>query len=144
MADSKEQQILAAIYTAINATGKPTGLTVSRERLLEMAPSQLPHVSIYPMEASTTRTGYMGQTTLTVKVSIWVGGTAGGIVSQTIDPIWQWIHSQIQGDESLNGLAIKCEQTSRTYGFSIAQQPFGDLDITFQVLYRHNLTDPTK
>ena len=145
---SREQTILAAILTALNGTAlgpisKPVGLTVDRSHLREFAPSQLPSATIYPMEASTSRIGYLSETLLTVKIAIWVKGTAGTPVDLDLDPIWQWVNQQLITDESLGGLAIRVEPARKIWGFNLAQGPFGDLDLHYLVTFRHQSSNPT-
>lgn len=144
---SLEQSILAAILTRLNGTAlgvvtRPATLTVERSRLREMAPTQLPCVSIYPLEATTERKGFLSETTLTVKIAIWVKGSASVPVDQDVDPIWLWVHQQLIAEESLGGLCLRIQPEHRAYGFALHQSPFGDLDLHFLITYRHQSANP--
>jgi len=149
---SREQQVLAEMLARLNGTAlgvltKPAGFVAERSRLREVAPTQLPAVSIYPMEANTERKGAISETTLAVKIAIWVKGTGTAAVpvpiDQDLDPLWLWVHQQLITDESLGGLAIRVEPTQKTWGFNLAQGPFGDLDLHYLVTFRHQSNNPS-
>jgi len=149
MTDSREQLILAEMASRLNGDArgpisKPTGFTVERCRLREVAPSQLPYGSLYPLEAVTERKGSTAETNLTVKLALWVKGAAGTPVDQSLDSLWQWITQQLLTDESLGGLAISIRQPQKIWGFAQYQAPFGDLDLHFLVTFRHSAADPTR
>ena len=144
---SKELSILQEIETRLKGTAlglipAPSPLTVDRCRFLELAPTQLPHISVYPIEADTESKGYQGETHLTVKIVIWAKG-ASTPMDDVLDPLWLWVHQQIMTDTSLGGLAIRIVPVNRAWGFAIHQAPFGDLDCHYQITYRHNSNNPS-
>lgn len=148
MSDSREQAILAEILARLNGAARgpvtrPASLVVDRSRLLELKPDRLPHASIYPLVGDSFRKGALAESTLTVKIAVWVKGSNAQPVDKDLDPVWQWIHQQLFTDESLGGLAFRIEPAQKTWGFAIHQAPFGDLDLHYLITYRHSLTDPT-
>jgi hypothetical protein len=148
MSDSREQLILAEVLARLNGTARgpsvrPSGLTVDRSRMLELKPEKLPHASIYPLVGDTSRKGTAAESALTMKIAIWVKGSNASPVDKDMDPIWQWIHQQLFADESLGGLSMQIHQIQKVWGFALHQAPFGDLDLHYQVIYRHSPTDPT-
>lgn len=146
---SREQMILEEIKTRLNGAAlgpliRPDGLPpAERSRLRELAASQTPALSIYPLSSDPDRKGYLMESTLLVKIAIWVKGAASVPVDQDLDPIWQWVHQQLMADESLGGLAIGIEPGQKVWGFALHQAPFGDLDLHYQITYRHQYDNPS-
>jgi len=146
---SREQQILDEMAARIDGAPlgpiqRPAGLAVSRSRMLELKPTQLPHVSVYPLDGTSERKGSTAESTLTAKVAIWAKATPGGVVDAELDPIWLWVHQQLLADESLGGLVITLRQPQRVYGFAQHLGPFGDLDLHYLLTYRHSAADPSR
>ena len=147
MSASREQTILAEVLARLTGSPlgpitMPSGLSVDRSHLRELAPSQLPAISIYPLEASTERKGAVSESVLTVKIVLWVQGAAGTPVDLTSDPLWQWVHQQLITDESLGGLTIRVEPAQKIWGFNLHQAPFGDLDLHYRLTFRHQSLNP--
>ena len=145
---SREQQILAEMAARIDGPAlgpvpRPDGLTVSRSRMLEIKPAQMPHTSVYPLEAGTERKGSTAESAFTAKVAIWAKAAPGGVVDAELDPVWLWVHQQLFADESLGGLAISLRNIQRVYGFAQHLGPFGDLDLHYLVTYRHQTGNPS-
>ena len=143
---SRELDILKAIEArlkgpALGPIPEPAGLVVDRCRCRELAPAQLPHMSIYPIEANTESKGYQAETKITIKVVIFAAGKTS--MDEVIDPLWLWVHQQIFTEQSLGGLAIRVSPVNRAWGFALHQQPFGDLDCHFEITYRHNASNPS-
>lgn len=145
---SREQQILDEMAARIDGAPlgpipRPAGLTVSRSRMLEIKPAQMPHTSVYPLEAGTERKGSTAESAFTAKVAIWAKAAPGGVVDAELDPVWLWVHQQLFADESLGGLAISLRNIQRVYGFAQHLGPFGDLDLHYLVTYRHQTGNPS-
>lgn len=148
---SREQLILAECLTrikgpALGPISRPANLldvAVERSRMRELHPTQLPAISPYPVESTTKRKGYLSETTLLVKVAIWVQSTTSVPVDQDLDPLWQWVHQQLLTDESLGGLAISIEPSQKIWGFALHQAPFGDLDLHYLITFRHQHANPS-
>lgn len=145
---SREQQILDAMAARIDGAAlgplaRPAGLTVSRSRMLEIKPAQMPHTSVYPLEAGTERKGSTAESAFTAKVAIWAKAAPGGVVDAELDPVWLWVHQQLFADESLGGLAISLRNIQRVYGFAQHLGPFGDLDLHYILTYRHQTGNPS-
>ena len=146
---SREQGILEEILNRISGAplgdiSKPAGLAVDRCRLLELKPTQLPHISIYPMEGTSDRKGATSESAMLVKVVLWVKGSNASPVDADLDPLWLWVVQQLVTDESLGGKAIRLQPAQKVWGFSINQAPFGDLDLHFLITYRHSTADPSR
>nr|WP_320132335.1 hypothetical protein [uncultured Holophaga sp.] len=149
MTESREQRILAEILTRLDGDplgplSRPTGLTpCSRSHLRELAPGQLPHISIYPMESQTQRSGSISTTVLTVKMVLFAKGSGTTPMDADLDPLWLWVHQQLLADESLGALSIRIEPAQKVWGFNLAQAPFGDLDLHYLITYRHPSANPS-
>ena len=144
MTTSRELQLLQALQarltgTALGSTTMPTGLSVSRYRMREVAPGSLPHVSIYPVKSSIEARGNALEDFLTVKLACWVTGDA---LDEAMDALYCWIHQQVLGEESLGGLSIKTDLQDKTWSASLADAPFGDLDLHFLFQLRTQRRDP--
>jgi hypothetical protein len=145
---SREQTILAELLTRLNGSAlgpvsRPAGLSVDRSRMRELAPIHLPAISIYPLTADPERKGTLCEKTLTVKIVLFVKGTASVPIDQDLDPLAQWVHQQLTTDESLGGLAIRVEPAEQIWGFALHQAPFGDLDLHFNITFRHQYANPS-
>ena len=146
---SREQLILAEIKTRLEGAPqgpitKPTGLVVERSRLRELQPSQLPAVSIYPLEADPEDVGFLTQEDLAVKIAIYAKAPEGTPIDQVLDEIQQWIHQQLTADRSLGALCMSTRIFKKVWGFSLAQNPFGDLDLHILITFRHQAADLTR
>lgn len=145
---SREQLILEEIKlrldgTALGPIPRPSGLAVERSRLRELARTQLPLVGIYPLSSDPDRKGYLIESTLLVKIAIWVEGTASVPLDETSDPVWLWIHQQLLADESLGGLSISIQASQKVWGFAVHQAPIGDLDLHYLITFRHQHANPS-
>ncbi len=145
---SREQLILAELLARLNGVAlgslaKPAELEFDRSRLRSLAPGKLPWGSLYPMNEGNQRKNAVGESTLLVKVALWVKGLAEIPIDLDLDPPWLWIHQQFMTDESLGGLCYRIEPIQKVWGFDLAQAPFGDLDLHYAITFRHNLTNPS-
>lgn len=146
---SREQLILAECLARLTgaplgATPKPAALGADRSRMRELAPDRLPWISIYPMERRTTRGGNLATSVLSIKVVLWVKADNASPIDEGLDPLYQWVHQQLTTDESLGGLATGLAPVLATWGFALHQAPFGDLDLHFDITYRHQAADPSR
>jgi hypothetical protein len=148
MTASREQQILEEIKIRLNGSAlglipKPSGLIVERSRLRELAPSHLPAIGIYPLEADSEEVGSRTQEDLAVKIAIFAKGAGTTPVDQDLDPIDQWVHQQLYTDKSLSGLCLGLCLVKKTWGFNLSQNVMGDLDLHYLVTFRHQSNNPS-
>lgn len=149
MSQSREQLILAEMLTRLNGAAlgpiqKPAGLGFDRSRLRSLAPDKLPWGSLYPMESDSQRKGSTAEAVLTAKLVLWEKGSPQAPIDQDLDLLWQWVYQQLMADESLGGLCFRIDPIQKVWGFNLAQAPFGDLDLHFNVTYRHQAADPSQ
>ena len=151
---SREQLILAEVVARLQ--GAPLGpqampatptasLTVSRYRVLELKPANLPHISVYTVSATTDSVGGGSETQTEIKLGIWARPENGQSLDEALDPLWTWAVQQLLTDQSLGGLARKVVPTQRIWSAAVPQaQPIGDLDAHFLITHRHQAADPSQ
>lgn len=113
MADSKRIQILKAVATAIDQPGKPSGLTVHRNRQRSIYVDDLPAVVVYPAltpegteeRVESARIGSAQvRRTLSFRTEIRVELDDATPPDDEMDPIYQWVVGQLAESGNLGGL----------------------------------------
>lgn len=107
---SRRSQIVDAIVTALNAVGKPTGVTVYRTRDAALADAQLPAIVVSRVQEEVARgdgpRGYKVRRTLRVQVDCFVATSTDGEPSEdAMDPLTSWVVQAVCADPTLGGLA---------------------------------------
>jgi hypothetical protein len=125
MADTCVASIVTAIAALMDATGKPTGLTVTASRRRSTASdAALQHLAVYPVRdepaPSYERRNRLFQGArrrLTVVVECRCAGT-----DLDNEALRAWAYDQVMADRSLGGLAVNVEEGTTEWG--------GELDST--------------
>jgi hypothetical protein len=106
---SRREQILDAVVTALGAVGKPSGLTVHRNRVLPIERDTLPAVVVYAIEEEMERgpnpTGPRARRRFTLRLEHRVEVTSGTSPDEALDPLLCWGTQQLAADGRWGGLA---------------------------------------
>ena len=152
------EQILEAIRTRIDASGKPAGVVVSRgftvtTDLTGNDGNSLPiGISIMPAQEATffgsqhlrapdLPLGSNHNFPITMRaamVAINIRGVAasGESPDQTLDPVVSWVVAQMVGpDRTLGGLAVNVVEHQTVWTGQNGQDEYGRVQLQFQVVY---------
>jgi hypothetical protein len=111
---SIRDQLLAAVVTALSASGKPAGVAVDRSRGTPLSPGQLPRMIVYPIHERVTTERAMrtadgaksghSMRTLRVRLECRVSVGPDGQTDTTLDPLVTWAVKGLMADARLGGL----------------------------------------
>ncbi len=146
MADSRTEQIIQAIVTALDGEGKPAGVTVNRSRRQSVAPDELPMLSVYPVsEKVQTATENRRSPVVTRNFVARIRCRAAGLDDQ-LDPLRQLAVAALNANPSLGGLALGVFEEEATWAAADASDDdFSVCELDFRIWYataRGDLTKP--
>jgi hypothetical protein len=112
--------ILDAVYAAVNAGGKPAGVTVYRTRDAALADAQLPAIVLTRVQEDVVRgdgpRGYKVRRTLRVQVDCYTATATDGETSEdALDPITSWVVQAVMADPTLGGLAHNSNELATSW-----------------------------
>jgi hypothetical protein len=137
-------ELLAQYFQAqIDAPGKPEGLVVERQRSLPINEDLLPAALIYVLRETATK--IQGRSTVMRReVVIRVELRAAGEPSdQLLDPLRQWVVSQMAVDFKCGGLAKEIEEISSQWDQKAEDLVVGASAIDYRVTYYTKVDDLT-
>jgi hypothetical protein len=139
---SKREQILAAIYTALQGT-TGVGTRVYRSRVEPMARNETPAIVVEPATINYEQNTSLPKldATLRVRVVVIVRAT---VPDQVADPTIVDLHSRIMADLTLGGVAIDVQPVLTSFNIVEADQPAGVISCEYDVLYRTQVGDLTQ
>lgn len=139
---SKREQILAAIYTALQGT---TGVStrIYRSRVEPMARNETPAIVVEPANITYQQNTSLPKLDSTLRVRVVVIVRAN-VPDQAADATIVDLHSRIMADLTLGGLAIDVQPTQTTFNIVEADQPAGVISCEYDVLYRTQVDDLTQ
>jgi hypothetical protein len=156
---SIREMVLAAVVTALGATGTPATGGVFRSQLDQLRQSQLPCYDVSPGEEKITDEGDFGDhESITRKLPIMVralvdAGTAEGedanpainVDDSALDPFYVFAVKQLIGNKAnLGGVAINVEEISSSPVFRPEGRDLIGLEMTFEVTFATKRGDPTQ
>lgn len=139
---SKREQVLAAIYTALQGT-TGVGSRIYRSRVEPMARNETPAIVVEPAIINYQQNTSLPKldSTLRVRVVVIVRAT---VPDQAADPVIVDLHSRIMADLTLGGVAIDVQPVQTTFNIVEADQPAGVISCEYDVLYRTEVGDLTQ
>ncbi len=145
MADSIRERILAAMVAALNAAGKPAGLTVNRSRRQSIETVQLPMMSVYfagqenSLPGENRRAPLMDRQMNVHVISRVIGADIA------LDPLYKWTVKALMTDQTLGGLALAITETSSEADTDDTSDADRTVEtIVFRVRYITNRVDAEK
>lgn len=138
---SKREQILAAIYTALQGTAG-AGTRIWRSRVEAMARAETPAIVIEPATITYEQNTSLPKLDATMRVRV-VVIVRGNVPDQLADPTIVDMHSKLMADLTLGGLAIDIQPVLTTFNMVEADQPAGVISCEYDVLYRTQVADLT-
>ncbi len=147
MADSIRETIMAAVETALDGAGKPTGLTVHRFKTRPIDKDDLPAMAIYPTDEDPSLETHDGVGTtkrkLTVRVEHRVKTLVGSSDSPdtTLDPLINWGTKGLMADAPLDALIRSIEEVRIVWEAFEADQLYGAAAQDFEIEYATDWDD---
>lgn len=145
MADSRTEQILQAVVSILDGPDKPAGLTINRSRRQSLKPGDNPMISVYPLREETTK-ALPGRRAPVMDRRLFVGlrCRAQG-TDETTDPFRQWAVAALNGNPSLNGLALEVGEEGTAWETADATDAdYSIAEMSFSVRYTTARADLTK
>jgi hypothetical protein len=139
---SKREQILAAIYTALQGTAG-VSTRIYRSRVEPMARNETPAIVVEPANITYQQNTSLPKLDSTLRVRVVVIVRAN-VPDQAADATMVDLHSRIMADLTLGGLAIDVQPTQTTFNIVEADQPAGVISCEYDVLYRTQVADITQ
>ena len=139
MADTIGETIIAAAEAALDGAGKPTGLTVHRNRQRPLDREDFPATVVYPMgevpaddthDPSTERTLHLR---LEHRVAAVVSSTDS--IDKTLDPLKAWGTKALLKDAPLKALVISLTELPLEWTGAEADRLYGGLAQDFELKY---------
>jgi len=139
---SKREQILAAIFTALQGT-VGVGTRIYRSRVEPMARNETPAIVVEPATINYQQNTSLPtlDSTLRVRVVVIVRAT---VPDQAADPTIVDLHGRIMADLTLGGVAIDVQPVQTSFNIVEADQPAGVISCEYDVLYRTQVDDLTQ
>ena len=139
-----------AVENVLNATGKPTGLTVHRERFRPIETDQLPAILFYAEDdapkplAGIQYKAPLTERQLTLVLEHRVAVPAGTNGDDALDPLLVWGIAQILGNESFGGLASGVDEGRTVWLSREGETTVAAAAVHYTVKYRTSRLDPTQ
>ena len=143
MADLKAEQILSAIETTLTGLAT-TGANVERGVMYGIDTDNLPALRIIQGADEPEIINYaLTDSVLTIVVKAIVNQTA--TVETTLNQIRKEVHTALFADLTIGGLAIDTTWSGASQPLlsSDGSKPWGEMDLTFDIKYRHSTDDPS-
>ena len=149
MADSIRETIVAAVVTALDGAGKPTGLGVHRFRARPLDREDMPAMAVYAMgeEVRLETHGGVGtgtvRRTLTIRVEHRVKTlvTSADAPDTTLDPMLAWGTKALMTDAPLDALIISIEEANTLWETFDADSLYGGAAQHFELEYATDWDD---
>ena len=145
---SIREQIIAAAITALQATGKPAGLNVFRERTRPIEIDSLPSIMVYaeddppkPFDGQTYRSPFVVRVLL-LRLELRAACAANVAPDTALDPLIVWAIQAIMANEQFGSLANGVEEIRTAWNSREGDTPVAAATIHFTVRYRTSRLDP--
>ena len=138
MADTIRETIIAAVATALDGAGKPTGLTVHRFKTRPIDKDDLPATAVYPMDEDTrleTHEEPSVRRALIIRLEHRVKTLVGSSdpPDKTLDPLLAWGTKGLLTDSALDALIISIEEVHTGWAAFEADSLYGGAAQDFKI-----------
>ena len=146
---SREELIVQAIVTLLEANGGPSSLLVHRFRGTPINKDSLPASIVYPMQdpAKPDTHDVTVERTLTIVIEhrVEVDGVSPSNTSpdEELDPLRTWAHYQLLTDRTLGGLCTDVRDVNATWDAGELDKLYGACAQVFEIDYEHDEGDMT-
>ena len=140
MADTIREMIMAAVVAALEASGKPTGLTVHRFRTRPLDEDDMPAMAVYHLGetvALETHDEPSVRRILTIRVEHRVKSRVASLDApdKTLDPLVAWGTKGLLTDSVLDALIISIEELSIDWAAFEVDKLYGGAAQDFKIEY---------
>ena len=136
--DSPREQILKAVYAALNGADKPTGTIVHRHRTRPVDQDDLPSIVSFFLRERVDRVirsvPMTEERVLELGVVVRVEGDP--TPDEALDPLLTWCNVALLTDQTLGGLAMRIERRSIDTAAEETNIPVGGALIKYEIQYR--------
>jgi hypothetical protein len=144
---SIRKEILLAIATALNGSGKPPAVTVHRTRARPITADQLPAIVVYRINEPTRRFdgehGGVADRRLIVRCECRVKLLDdGAALDDALDVLTSWVVQAVMQDPTLGGLTENCQEEDTKWVAAEANVVYGAALVDFSIPYLTLAVDP--
>jgi hypothetical protein len=134
---TQRSTLVTAIRAALDAVGKPAGLTVTPRRAMPTEGSALPLTMVgrtkeVTVRATASKVSPVVKRTLTIRLDHWA---AGDDPEETLEPLLAWATAQLLATPGWNSVAIETSEDGTEWGEEMLDQNFGHATQTFTVAF---------
>jgi hypothetical protein len=143
------EQIISAATTALSETeGAPVGLTVHRERTRSIEADSLPALMTYfeddePAPIGSKYKAPLIERDINLAVECRALGSIDVSPDQALDPLIEWVLTQLFSDESFGGLANGIVERKTVWNSKEGNVPLASATIHLTIKYRTSRIDPS-
>jgi hypothetical protein len=143
---SRREQLVVAAVAALNAAGKPAGVTVHRARTRPLAQDQLPAMVVYLLSEDTTRgdgrDGYKARRNAKVRIECRVAVEDDTPPDTAVDPLLTWATKAMMADPYWGGLARNTQEDATTWDADETDRVYAAAAVDFTIDYLTAAGDP--
>lgn len=137
---SVRERIVDAVVAALNAPGKPAGLTVHRSRTRPIDKDRLPAMVVYlATEDVGDHAAIAVMRTLRIRVECRVTGDPPDTV---LDEHVTWAVKALKADEKLGGLAVRINEVRTVWDAAERDKVYAAAATEFEIEYATAYNDP--
>lgn len=138
---TKREQILAALFTKLQAISPAPAGGVHRSRVGAFSRAESPAIALEPVSDNADSSVIpMLDWSLLVRIAVIVRGVTP---DQVADPFAEKIHEQVCEDLSLGGLCFDIQPVSVNFELLEGDKPIGVISLGYRIQYRTSATDLT-
>jgi len=143
-------QIIGAFVTLLSATGKPSGLVVSRMQVTNKEEEDVFSIVVRPeregiIRAEGKQRNYpIRSRSLSVRLECRAKCTTGQSPDEALDPLLAWITKALANEQTYAKLAVDSDESEITWEGENADSTFGLAIVTYGVNYITSRADQEK
>jgi hypothetical protein len=146
---SIREQIMVLLVAALGASGKPSGLTVHRERTRPIEVDSLPAIMVYADDdvpkplAGQNYAAPLTERQFSVVLECRAQGSGSVSPDAALDPVLVWAVQTIVAGERFGGLASGVEEGRTVWSSREADVPVASAKLSLTIKFRTARSDPT-
>jgi hypothetical protein len=146
---SIREQIMVLLVAALGASGKPSGLTVHRERTRPIETDSLPAIMVYADDdapkplSQQVYAAPLTERQFSLALECRAQGSGSVSPDAALDPVLVWAVQTMVTGERFGGLASGVEEGRTVWSSREGDVPVASAKLSFTIRYRTSRLDPT-
>jgi hypothetical protein len=141
---TQRSKIIAAVVAALDAAGKPAGLSIATRTKAAMEESDAPRMMVSRAKEQVFKAfpnqprSPLADRHLTVHLDIWVNDAEP---EEALEPLFAWVTVAMQADPTFGGLAIETNEESTEWDTDESLSSDGHASVDFTIRYPTKTAD---